>query len=142
MPAPPEDAAPEYFEHGADIGVVGRGATVEAALENAAAAMFAIMVEPAAVQPLQSVAVEFDEDDVEFALVRWLNALLAAARERGLALRAFELSRRGSRWQGIAHGEPWRDSHARGTEVKGATLTALAVRQDGRGWQARCVVDV
>jgi SHS2 domain-containing protein len=142
MPAPPECAAPEYFEHGADIGVVGRGATVEAALESAAAAMFAIMVEPAAVQPLQSVAVEFDEDDVEFALVRWLNALLAAARERGLALCRFQLARRENRWQGTARGEPWRDGHARGTEVKGATLTALSVRQDEHGWQARCVVDV
>jgi SHS2 domain-containing protein len=135
-------AAHEYFEHGADIGVVGRGATVEEAFERAAAATFAIMVEPAAVRPLQSVAVEFDEDDVEFALVRWLNALLAAARERGLALCRFVLSRRGRRWHGTADGEPWREAHARGTEVKGATLTALAVRRDGQGWQARCVVDV
>jgi SHS2 domain-containing protein len=30
----------------------------------------------------------------------------------------------------------------RGTEVKGATLTALSVRHDAQGWQARCVVDV
>ena len=137
MPAPPE-----YFEHGADIGVIGRGASVEEALVQAAASMFAIMVEPGAVQPLVEVEVDFDEDDIEFALVRWLNALLAQARERGIVLCRFELQRDGDHWHGRARGEPWRDSHARGTEVKGATLTALSVRQDENGWQARCVVDV
>ena len=137
MPAPPE-----YFEHGADIGVVGHGTTIEEAFAGAAAAMFAIMVEPGAVQPLERIEVDFTEDDVEFALVRWLNALLAQARERGLVLCRFELQRDDDRWHGLARGEPWRDSHPRGTEVKGATLTALSVRQDERGWQARCVVDV
>jgi len=135
-------AAHEYFEHGADIGVVGRGASIEEALAGAAASMFAIMVEPDAVRPLARVEVDFDEDDVEFALVRWLNALLAAAREQGIVLCRFELQRTGDHWHGVARGEPWRESHARGTEVKGATLTALSVRQDEQGWQARCVVDV
>jgi SHS2 domain-containing protein len=74
--------------------------------------------------------------------VRWLNALLAQARERGLVLCEFELRRDSCHWHGFARGEPWRDSHPRGTEVKGATLTALSVRQDEHGWQARCVVDV
>jgi SHS2 domain-containing protein len=132
----------EYFEHGADIGVIGRGASVEEAFVRAAEAMFAIMVEPETVQPATEVAVEFDEDDVEFALVRWLNALLAQARESGAVFCGFELRRDGNRWRGTARGEPWRDSHVRGTEVKGATLTALSVRQDADGWQARCVVDV
>ena len=137
MPAPYD-----YFEHGADIGVIGRGASVEEALAQAAAAMFAIMAELQSVQPTIEVEVDFDEDDVEFALVRWLNALLAQARERGIVLCRFELHRDGDHWRGLARGEPWRESHARGTEVKGATLTALSVRQDKNGWQARCVVDV
>ena len=132
----------DYFEHGADIGVTGRGASIEEAFAQAAAAMFAIMVEPQTVHPADQIKVDFEEDDVEFALVRWLNALLAQARERGIVLCRFELHRDGDRWQGLARGEPWRDSHARGTEVKGATLTALAVRQDEQGWEARCVVDV
>jgi SHS2 domain-containing protein len=135
-------AAPEYFEHGADIGVIGRGATVEEAFAQAARAMFAIMVDIDDVQPLDAIEVEFDEDDVELALVRWLNGLLAQAREYGLVLSDFTVPRNGDRWHGTARGERWRDDLARGTEVKGATLTALAVRQvDGR-WDARCVVDV
>jgi SHS2 domain-containing protein len=100
------------------------------------------MVDPAAVRPRVRVEVEFDEDDVELALVRWLNGLLAEARERGIVLCSFELRRDGDHWRGVAGGEPWRDAHERGTEVKGATLTALSVRPDDGGWQARCVVDV
>lgn len=135
-------AVHEYFEHGADIGVIGRGASIEEAFVQAAASMFAIMLESDAAQPLVEIEVDFDEDDVEFALVRWLNALLAQARERGVVLCQFELQRKNDHWHGVARGEPWRESHARGTEVKGATLTALSVRQDENGWQARCVVDV
>ncbi len=133
---------PEYFEHGADIGIIGRGASLEQAFADAAAAMFAIMVETEAVQPALQVDVAFTEDDVELALVRWLNALLAQARETGAVFSRFELLRDGTHWRGRAFGERWRDAHARGTEVKGATLTALSVQQDRDGWQARCVVDV
>jgi SHS2 domain-containing protein len=136
-------AAAEYFEHGADIGVIGRGATVEAAFEQAARATFAIMADLDVIRGDQRIDVAFEEDDLELALVRWLNALLAAAREHGLALAAFALERSGSHWHGKAQGERWRETLARGTEVKGATLTALSVRPaDGDGWEARCVVDV
>jgi SHS2 domain-containing protein len=146
VPSPVADAAhsasDEYFEHGADIGVIGRGPTVESAFEAAAAAMFAIQVPPAQVRPVLSVEVDFEEADPELALVCWLNALLSAARVHRAVFSEFALRRTGDRWAGTARGEPWRPEHERGTEVKGATLTALSVRTDGGGWEARCVVDV
>jgi SHS2 domain-containing protein len=132
-----------YFAHDADIGIIGRGATLERAFESAAGATFAVMAEPESLRESQEMAVSFTEDDVELALVQWLNALLGAARERGVVFRRFDLSRDGSRWSGRAWGEPWRGDMERGTEVKGATLTMLSVRQTGgAGWEARCVVDV
>jgi SHS2 domain-containing protein len=132
-----------YFEHDADIGIIGRGATLEEAFESAAEATFAIMAEPGSLRESQEASVSFTEEDVELALVQWLNALLGAARERGAVFRRFALSRQGSRWSGRAWGEPWRADAERGTEVKGATLTMLSVRQtDGAQWEARCVVDV
>jgi len=131
-----------YFEHGADIGIIGRGGNVEQALEHAAIAVFALMTRVDAVQLRQSVAVEFEEADNELALVTWLNLLLGEARSHGLALGRFRLRRDGERWRGTAQGEPWRGGLERGVEVKGATLTGLAVsRQDGT-WEARCIVDV
>jgi SHS2 domain-containing protein len=131
-----------YFDHDADIGVIGRGATLEAAFEAAARGTFAIMADPERVRPREQVAFEFEEADVELALVRWLNLLITHAREQGLALGRFEIRRNGARWRGVAGGEPWPAGLERGVEVKGATLTMLRVTQDAAGWEARCVVDV
>ena len=115
-----EDAAMSgYFDHDADFGVFGRGATVEQAFENAARATFALMWEPRDVARREVIEIAFEEADVELALVR-----------------------EGDRWRGRAWGEPWRDDLPRGTGVKGATLTALAVRPAAGGFEARCVVDV
>jgi SHS2 domain-containing protein len=54
----------------------------------------------------------------------------------------FRIERDGAHWHGGASGEKWRPELERGVEVKGATLTALSVRQLADGWDARCVVDV
>lgn len=131
-----------YFDHEADVGLVGRGATPEEAFASAAAAMFALMTDPAAVARRERLEVRFVEHDVELALVRWLNLLLAHAHDRGLVLGAFAVRRLGDRWTGEAWGERWREGLERGTDVKGATLTMLAVRRVPEGWEARCVVDV
>jgi SHS2 domain-containing protein len=131
-----------YFEHDADMGILGRGMDLEEAFEHAAAAVFAMMADPVQIRPQTSVAVAFEEADVELALVTWLNLLLGEARRRGLIFGRFQLRRDGARWMGTAAGEPWRAGIERGVEVKGATLTALAVKQCDGIWEARCVVDV
>lgn len=131
-----------YFDHDADIGIEAEGRTLEEAFEAAALAMFAIMAEPATVIPERRVRLAFDEADPEYALVTWLNQLLAQARLHGLVFCAYELTREGEHWQGEAWGMPWRPGADRGTEVKGATLTQLKVEQTAHGWRARCVVDV
>ncbi len=131
-----------YFDHDADVGIVGCGAILEEAFEAAAAAMFALMTELPSVGHSRTITLRFEEADVELALVQWLNLLLAAAREHGLVFSMFALERDHVVWRGSASGEPWRAGMERGTEVKGATLTMLAVRRAGEGWEASCVVDV
>jgi SHS2 domain-containing protein len=130
------------FEHGADFGIFGRGKDAPAAFCAAAESMFALMTDPAAVEPRERIAFEFEEGDLELAFVRWLNLLLSHAADRNLALGRFALERAGDRWQGSAWGEPWREGLERGTGVKGATLTMLSVKREGELWVARCVVDV
>lgn len=132
----------DYFDHDADTGVIGRGDTLESAFVHAAEATFALMCDPQEVTAQERFEVEFNEDDPELALVTWLNLLLAEAHTRGLALARFELARRHAHWHGIAWGEPWRAGLERGTQVKGATLTALSVTERSGGWEARCVVDL
>ena len=131
-----------YFEHDADMGIVGRGESVEEAFENAAKAVFTMMTGPGKVELRVSAAIEFEEADMELALVTWLNLLLGEARSRALVFGRFQLRRDGVRWSGRAEGEPWRAGLERGVEVKGATLTCLAVTQREGVWEARCVVDV
>lgn len=138
----PGNSGAPYFDHDADLGVVGRGGTVEEALVSAAAATFGLMVDPCGVRPLVPVRFTFDEPDLELALVTWLNRLLAEARAGGLALGRFSLRREGTRWHGEAWGESWRAGLESGVEVKGATLTMLSVAPARDGWEARCVVDL
>ncbi len=135
-------AAFAYFDHDADIGIIGQGKTLEEAFEGAAAATFAIMADPAQVRGEGSIQFDFDEEDPELALVTWLNTLLAEARTHALVFGQFRLRRENSHWHGEARGEPWRDDLDRGVEVKGATLTMLRVSRGPDGFEARCVVDV
>lgn len=131
-----------YFDHDADIGVIGWGNSLEAAFVAAAEGMFALMVDLEAIQPATTVQFTFEEPDCELALVVWLNRLLAEARAAGVVFGHFQLTRENSHWRGEARGEPWRADLERGVEVKGATLTALAVEQRDGLWEARCVLDV
>jgi SHS2 domain-containing protein len=101
-----------------------------------------MMTGPAKVELRASVTIEFEEADTELALVTWLNRLLGEARSHAMVFGRFQLRRDGVRWSGSAEGEPWRAGLERGVEVKGATLTALAVTERDGIWEARCVVDV
>ena len=132
----------DYFDHDADIGVIGRGHTLEQAFVNVAYNTFAIMCALTQIKPLLEINVFFNEEDVELALVQWINLLLSSARENGLMFSHFELSRDQNSWTGKAYGAPWQPHFEHGVEVKGATLTMLSVKQEGNEYTARCVVDV
>ena len=93
-----------YFEHDADIGIIGRGTTVEEAFVSAARAMLAIQTDFDSLQSQERIELGFEEEDLELALVRWLNALLAASRDRAMALCEFGIAREGNHWQGWARG--------------------------------------
>ena len=131
-----------YFDHDADIGIVGRGKTLEGAFVAAAEAMFAIMAPIPPERPEVPVSFSFEEEDCELALVRWLNTLIYYAQSRSLLLGKFALKREGALWHGEAWGEAWSPQRERGVEVKGATLTMLSVAETEGLWEARCIVDV
>lgn len=131
-----------YFAHDADIGIIGRGLTIEQSFEAAALAVFAIITNLEVVQPATAVVIEFEESDPELALVIWLNLILGKSRELSMVFSHFYIQRQGNQWHGKVLGEKWHDGMERGVEVKGATLTMLAVKQIGPIWESRCVVDV
>lgn len=134
----------ETFEHGADIGVRGRGATRERAFANAAKALFSLMViDLEKVRPVQQIEVSCSSYDQETLLVAWLNILLAEADIHRMLFSDFYLHIENLEVHGIARGEVFDSKrHERGVEVKGATYTELAVRKEEDVWIAQCVVDV
>ncbi len=134
----------EHFEHRADIGVAGYGATPAEALEQAALAMTAILCDPAVVAPAQRVEIQCAAPDLELLLVDWLNALIYEMATRHLLFSRFRVRLEGQRLEGEAWGEPVDAArHQPAVEVKGATYTGLWVGQEPDStWVARCVVDV
>ena len=134
----------ETFEHGADIGIRGKGKTLSEAFENGAKSMFSLLVQNLdIIKPEKSVIISCQSFDLEGLFVAWLNSLLAESDIQRLLFSDFKVKIQDLRLTGTAMGEPFDFSrHLRGLEVKGATFTELAVRQDGDWWIAQCVVDV
>jgi tRNA nucleotidyltransferase (CCA-adding enzyme) len=134
----------EHFEHGADIGVRGLGATKAGAFEQAALALTAVIADPASVAPLHCVGIACEAADDEILLVCWLNAVLYEMAVRHMLFSRFGVVIEGGRLNAIAEGEALSVAkHRPAVEVKGATFTALRVEQGADGlWTAQTVVDV
>jgi tRNA nucleotidyltransferase (CCA-adding enzyme) len=134
----------EHFAHGSDIGVRGCGPSIDAAFEQAALALTAVVTDVAHVRPLVAVKISCEAPAPDLLLVDWLNALVYEMATRRLLFGAFVVSITGSRLEATAWGEtvdPAR--HEPAVEVKGATYTALRVaRLDDGHWVAECVVVV
>lgn len=134
----------EHFEHDADIGVRGYGATLAEAFEQAALALTAVITDLEGVAPREVVEIECDAEDAELLLAQWLNALVYEMAVRRMLFGGFEVTVDGTHLRARAAGEAVDVGRHRPTvEVKGATYTALRVaRTDDGGWLAQTVVDV
>jgi tRNA nucleotidyltransferase (CCA-adding enzyme) len=134
----------EHFEHGADIGVRGLGASKAGAFEQAALALMAVIVEPGRVLARDDVDIACEAADDESLLVGWLNALVYEMAVRHMLFARFRVVLDGTQLRAIAAGETLAVArHQPAVEVKGATYTALRVAQDENGrWMAQTVVDV
>ena len=134
----------EHFAHGADIGVCGRGATAAQAFEQAALALTAVVTQPALVNQQATVTVACRAPDLDLLLYEWLNSLVFHMATRHLLFCGFAVRIADGVLEAEARGQPVDvQRHAPAVEVKGATLTELAVRQDDDGrWRAQCVLDV
>ena len=133
-----------HFPHDADIGVCGVGPTLEAAFEQGALALTGVMTDPAKIELKEAVKIECDAPNAELLFVDWLNAIVFEMATRGVIFGAFKVSIDGNQLRGIATGEAISvERHSPAVEIKGATLTELAVVEDRPGrWRAQCVVDV
>jgi SHS2 domain-containing protein len=133
----------ETFEHEADIGIRGFGSTMEEAFENAAVALYSVMVNIARISPTETRTVSVNAPDHELLLVEWLNALLSTSDIERMVFRKFEVTLNGVELSGTAWGERLDSArHEPKVEVKGATYHMLSVTKQHERYVAQCVVDV
>ncbi|CAD7772160.1 Protein archease [Candidatus Methanoperedenaceae archaeon GB50] len=134
----------DYFEHGADIGIVGMGDTLEEAFIGGALALFNVMVDIEGVKPILRVEISCAAFNIEELFIEWLNTLIAEADMRDMVFREFEIDFLDEeRLHGYALGErldPKR--HSLKSEVKAATYSMLSVESVDDLFVAKCVVDV
>ncbi len=136
-------AAYETFEHESDIGIRGFGNSLEQAFENAAIALYSVMLNIGKISPTQKKVIAVSAPDRELLLVEWLNALLALSDIERLVFSKFEVKIKDTSLTGIAWGEPLdRVRHETHVEVKGATYHMLSVKEEDGKYRAQCVVDV
>ncbi len=134
----------QHFQHVADIGVHGWGATPEQAFAQAALALTAVITDPQRVRPAEPREINCTAPDRALLLADWLNALVYTMATQHMLFSRFDVTLDDDALHARAWGEALdRARHAPAVEVKGATYTGLAVTRDAEGvWHARCVVDV
>lgn len=140
----------EHFEHEADIGIRGKGPSVEKAFEESAKALFDVEVDVKKVKAIKTIKVKCRAQNIEELFVEWLNALLTQASLHEMVFSQFRVvvERKNDKLfklEGVAKGEKFNVvRHNIKNEVKGATYSQLKVYQDKKTklWIAQCIVDV
>jgi len=134
----------EILEHPADVGFLAHGETREELFQNAAAAMFSLACDPAAIEEKERRELLAEGEGIEALLYAWLAEVLAVADAEGLVFRRAEVGEISERRvRGVAYGEKFdRTRHHAGTYIKAVTFHQLEVRQSEQGWRARVFLDV
>jgi SHS2 domain-containing protein len=134
----------EYFEVEADIGIHAWGGSLAAAFAEAALAAFALIVDPAEVDPAETREVRAQADGRDALLVAWINECIYVHEIEGFVVRRVEVDRSdGDVVHGVLHGETFdRERHRPGTLVKAATFHGVSVAEQAGGWDVRLVLDI
>ena len=134
----------ETFEHTADVGLRARAPDLKGLFEDAAKALFSvIVVNLDAVRPLREVTLRVEGSDYEDLLHDWLGELLYTFDTRHLLFSDFEVELDGDGLRATARGEPIDPKrHQLDAEVKAITYHGLKVEEDRDGWLAEVIVDL
>src|SRR5579884_2756030 len=126
----------EFFEHTADLGLRVHALDPDTPFAEAGRALFAAIVEnPDAVEPRQSVTIELSGDDRSYLLFDWLNEWLFRFETEHLLFSRFDVQIHDNGLRGTAWGEPLdRSRHVLDHEVKAITYHHLRVEPSATGW--------
>lgn len=145
MPADPKKY--EYLDHTADAKFLAYGKTLEEAFENAALAMFNVMIDTNTISHTQSLDIELAAEDIDGLLFDWLSEFLFLMDAEYLVFGDFRVHRieqEGDHFHlsATVYGEQIDLSrHRFDTEVKAATYNDMQVQLSADGWVLRATVD-
>jgi SHS2 domain-containing protein len=138
----------EYLEHTADIKFQAYGKTLEEVFENAALAMFNVIINTEKVSGETAREIFLKSPDLESLLVDWLSELLYIFEVDEIVFRKFrveEIKEEEGEYSitGRALGENYYpESHPFETEIKAVTYNQLEIVKTVDGWKAQIVVDI
>jgi SHS2 domain-containing protein len=146
MPSQPKNY--EYLEHTADIKFIAYGKNLEDVFENAALAMFNVIIDTEKVSEKTAEEIRLKSPDLESLLVDWLSELLYLFEVNEIVFKKFrveEIREEEGEYSitARASGEKYYpESHPFETEIKAVTYNQLEVEKIDDGWKAQVVVDI
>lgn len=140
----------ETFEHGADIGIRGRGKSLEEAFSNLLKALALLLTEALSLETLEVkeiLEIELSAEFLDDLLVNYVNKVLTYTYLEGFLFLEFkgEIKKDNEKYvlKGVICGtkfDPQKLGY--GVEVKGATYTLAKIEKEKDFWVVQCVVDV
>ena len=137
----------DWVEHPSDIGFRAYGRDLAEAFENAALALFEVMVDTSKVKPRDEVDVKLKAEDEKALLYDWLDKLLYFHDTRNLVMSKFKVAisraESGFELDAKAWGERFDPAkHQERTGVKAMTYHMMEIKQDKNIFSVQAVVDI
>jgi SHS2 domain-containing protein len=126
----------EFLEHTADVYIAAHGATLAAAFENAALAMFEVMTDTEKVNADVEDSVEVEAEDEYALLYSWLEALLVKFETKNMLYSKFKISSidetaEGFRIKAAVWGEKFNaEKHTQKVGVKAVTYHRMEILKE------------
>ena len=146
----------EHFEHKADVGVRGKGHTLDSAFEECALAMTEVFIDSTTINPKKAHKLELDSTDNAALLVSFLNELLFIKDSKKMIYSKFRVKlgkenkvdenggvKEVVTLKATLFGEKINSNkHTFRTDVKAATYSELFAGEKNNEFIAQCIVDV
>lgn len=145
---PPQPEQYEYLEHTADAKFRAYGKTLEEVFENAALAMFNVIIDTKKVLVETSLEISLKSPGLDTLLIDWLSELLFLFEVEETIFGEFkveEIREEEGEYslKARALGDKWNlEIHPFETEIKAVTYNQLELEKTPAGWVAQVVVDL
>lgn len=134
----------ETIDHGADIGVVAYGASIEETFANAALGLFSLITNLGDIRERLNRDLAVSAEDMESLLVAWLNELIYLFDVEYTLFRRFEINHlTQTQLRARCYGEQAEPArHKLKIGVKAATYHMLRIDKDNNDYKAQVIFDV